>query len=401
MRRPRIRRQSIWRDWLNVVWPIFLCASLVLGLALVSRAQPTLGLVPAAPELRGTWLTNIDSEVLFSAPQTRSALERLKQLNFNTVYPTVYQGGYTLYPSRVAERTLGHRVDPHPGLQRRDMLLEVVRRGHQLGLSVLPWLEFGLMAPEVSTLAARHPDWLTQRQDGSQVVMEGKDRRVWLNPFHPGVQQFMVSLVDELAANYNIDGLQLDDHFGLPVELGYDPYTVQLYRRERGQLPPSDYRDPAWMRWRAEKLTALMRRIFYTLKRRRPRALMALSPNPWEFSYQNYLQDWRDWERRGLVEELIVQVYRSDLERFRLELGRPELQQAASHIPVGVGILAGLKNRLSPSEQIQAQVELARSSGLAGVSFFFYETLAQQDDTLKALFPTPASRPSLQSSPKP
>ena len=58
-------------------------------------------------EVRGVWLTNVDSDVLFSRDRLNNALQRLSRLNFNTVYPTVWIRGYTLYPSSVAERTVG------------------------------------------------------------------------------------------------------------------------------------------------------------------------------------------------------------------------------------------------------------------------------------------------------
>jgi len=40
-------------------------------------------------EVRGVWLTNVDSEVLFSSQNLKNALNRLNKLNFNTIYPTV------------------------------------------------------------------------------------------------------------------------------------------------------------------------------------------------------------------------------------------------------------------------------------------------------------------------
>ena len=61
----------------------------------------------ATAEIRGVWLTNIDSEVLFSKDNLRDGLRRLERLNFNTIYPTVWNGGYTLYPSEVAETNSG------------------------------------------------------------------------------------------------------------------------------------------------------------------------------------------------------------------------------------------------------------------------------------------------------
>ena len=389
--------------------PLWFVAVLSLGVAIAFLLRfPTAAIsqpstIPAS-ELRGVWLTNIDSDVLFSSTQLSDALQRLDRLNFNTVYPTVWNWGYTLYPSSVAQKIVGRAVDPEPGLNERDMLAEVVGRGHALGMSVIPWFEFGFMAPADSQLAVRHPEWLTQRRDGTQIVMEGQHERVWLNPFHPQVQQSIVDLISEIVANYDVDGIQLDDHFGLPVELGYDPHTVQLYQLEhQGKSPPDNPRDLEWIRWRSDKITEVMARVFAAVKARKPHAIVALSPNPQHFAYTNYLQDWFNWERRGLIEEILLQVYRSNLNDFISELKRPEVKMALSHIPVGVGILTGLKNYPVSTQQIQQQVREVRRQGFAGVSFFFYETLwnlakekpTERQSAFQSLFPKPAVRPGI------
>jgi uncharacterized lipoprotein YddW (UPF0748 family) len=63
------------------------------------------------------------------------------------------------------------------------------------------------------------------------------------------------------------------------------------------------------------------------------------------------------------------------LATFINELNQPALKLASQHIPVGIGILTGVKPKPVPMKQIQAQIEAVRKQGLAGVSFFFYETL--------------------------
>jgi uncharacterized lipoprotein YddW (UPF0748 family) len=388
------------RGWLWVLFGITVVLAVLLsgwsGFARIDIQQVKSSAFAASvpQEIRGVWLTNIDSDVLYSPDNLSQGLERLSRMNFNTVYPTVWNWGYTLYPSRVAEPVTGRKLDPYPGLQGRDILAEILEKAHEQDLTVIPWFEFGLMAPSYSVLAQRHPDWITQRQDGSTLFMQGRHPRVWLNPLHPEVQQFMVDLVTEVVTTYDVDGIQFDDHFGLPVEFGYDPHTLQQYQQEhQGQLPPVNDWDPEWVRWRANKITALMTRIFYAVKSRRPNCLISLSPNPWEFSYQFYLQDWRTWERLGFIEELIVQVYRSGLEGFIRELERPEVLEARSHIPVGIGILTGLKHQLAAMEQIQAQVNTVRDRQFAGVSFFFYESLGDRDLEFQVLFGEPAGRP--------
>ncbi|EFA74365.1 hypothetical protein CRD_00101 [Raphidiopsis brookii D9] len=68
-------------------------------------------------ESRGVWLTNIDSDVLFARERLKRSLKTLGKLNFNTVYPTVWNWGYTLYPSQIASRVIGKSLDPTPGLK--------------------------------------------------------------------------------------------------------------------------------------------------------------------------------------------------------------------------------------------------------------------------------------------
>ncbi|WP_044259363.1 glycoside hydrolase family 10 protein [Richelia intracellularis] len=332
--------------------------------------------VKQTTELRGVWLTNIDSNVLFQPNHLKNALKQLSKLNFNVIYPTVWNWGYTIYPSKIAESVTGISLHPEPGLKNRDVLKELIKEGNKHKLKVIPWFEFGFMAPANSQLAKKRPYWLTSRHDGSKIWKEGTHDRVWLNPFLPDVQDFIQNLIVEIVRKYDIDGIQFDDHFGLPSELGYDPYTVKIYKQEHsGKSPPIDPKDIEWVEWRANKITDFMERIFIAIKAERGDCIVSVAPNPQRFSYKYFLADWQRWERMGFLEDLVIQIYRNDMNVFIKELEQAEVKAAKSHIPVSIGILAGLKNKSVPIEQIQAQIKQVRNHKFSGVSLFFYETL--------------------------
>ena len=328
-------------------------------------------------EIRGVWLTNVDSDVMFSRDRLQTALDQLAELHFNTIYPTAWNWGYTVYPSATAQQAMGVAVDPRvPEWQDQDALTNAIDLGHQKGFTVIPWFEFGFMTTAESEIVTTHPDWITERQDGSQVWQDGIYQRRWLNPFKPEVQQFIQDLVLEIVTQHNADGIQFDDHLGLPVDFGYDDYTIQLYQQEhQGKSPSSNSDDPEWVRWRADKITAFMSRLFHAIKSADRNTLVSLSPNDYSFSYHHYLQDWQKWERQGLVEELILQVYSDDLDGFAAALARPEVQAAKAHIPVAIAILTGLKDLPVPIHQVEEQVWTVRDRHFAGVSLFFYESL--------------------------
>ncbi|MDV2993155.1 MAG: hypothetical protein N4J56_002809 [Chroococcidiopsis sp. SAG 2025] len=387
---------------------VILCCSSVTLIASPTPPKPNSN----SAEIRGVWLTNIDSDVLFKRDRLSQAIQTLHQLNFNTIYPTIWNWGYTLYPSSVAANTIGRSLDPTPGLQGRDILQEIVEQGHQQitpqgdrqRMGVIPWFEFGFMAPADSQLAKRYPQWLTRRRNHKEIWLEGKHKRVWLNPFHPEVQQFIQNLILEVVTKYDIDGIQFDDHFGLPSEFGYDPFTVNLYQQEhQGKKPPSDPQDSEWLHWRADKITAFLKQVFQAVKQQKPNCVISIAPNPQRVSYDLFLADWAEWDRQGLVEELVLQVYRNDLKVFLSELQYPEVQAARKHIPVGIGILSGLKGKYVPWGQIQNQVQVTRRHNFAGVSFFFYETLwnlakespKKRQLGFQKLFPLPGNRPNI------
>ncbi|MBD0268622.1 MAG: family 10 glycosylhydrolase [Cyanobacteria bacterium Co-bin8] len=393
---------------------------------------------PAAPgrETRGVWLTNIDSNVLFSRENLEAAVDRLAALNINTLYPVIWNWGYTLFPSRSAERELGVKQHLYgetstPQLEAaqadRDMLQELIELGHARGMKVIPWFEFGFMAPDNYVLERRHPDWFTQKRvevpetplipsilqrlpgveaapppPDPRIWLEGNVLpRLWLNPFHPQAQKFLLELTNDVMSNYDVDGFQVDDHLGLPVEFGYDPYTINLYKSEHeGNAPPDDYANAEWVRWRANKISDFMGQIHKLVKARKPGAVVSVSPNPYPFSYVNYLQDWPEWQRRGIIDELIVQIYRDDQNRFIWELNKPSIEEARRRISTSVGLLSGLRAKPVNMTWLRAQIDAVRDRNFAGVSFFFYETLwigpegpQQRADGFKEAFPNVVSRP--------
>ncbi|PSN11400.1 hypothetical protein C7293_24400 [filamentous cyanobacterium CCT1] len=434
--------------------------------AWVAQAQ-----TPAVPsplrEMRGVWLTNVDSQVLFSTEALQSAVNRLADLNFNTIYPVVWNYGHTLYPSATAKRELGvsqHLMGdlraPGPASESdRDMMQEAIEFGHARGMAVVPWFEFGFMAPAEYELYRRHPDWFTQKQPEAVsavpkaggkpttspklstleqpkandlarekhradqwiaqvdeflpddvpladpgIWMEGNViPRRWMNPFHPQVQKFQLELINDLVTNYEVDGFQFDDHLGLPVDFGYDPFTINLYRAEHGgQAPPSDPQDAEWMAWRANKISDFLAEVYKLVKARRPNAVVSISPNPYPFAYTNYLQDWPTWVNRGIVDELVIQVYRSDQNRFMWEMNKPSIQAARRRIPVSIGILSGLRAAPVKMDFITNQMAAVRDRAYSGMSFFFYESLwispppetaNQRVEQLQQAFASPATRP--------
>jgi uncharacterized lipoprotein YddW (UPF0748 family) len=329
---------------------------------------------------KAVWLTNVDSQVMNSRKNLAVGLSRLAELGFNTIYPAVWQRGYTLYPSEVARELTGSAVLPNSLFVGRDLLSEIIELAQPLNIRVIPWFEYGLMVlprlPPVgkpTTIVVQHPDLLLLDDRGNSQRIKGAsntlDPNAWLNPIHDRVRKFMVDLIADVVCRYPVDGIQLDDHFSFPVELGYDLFTQQLFKQQH---------QANWHEWRGLQLTQLLKQIVCSVRSIRPDCIISISPNPLGFSKSRYLVDWRQWCDLGLVDELVLQVYRDDLGAFERELSKAEVRSTKTKIPTLIGILTGLRTKPISTGLIQAQVNLTIANQFAGYSCFFYETLLHE-----------------------
>ncbi|MDJ0729383.1 MAG: family 10 glycosylhydrolase [Crocosphaera sp.] len=393
-----MRWSVFYQSWRFILKSRFLQLFLTTFFSVLLLSHPIFAFSPPKTEIRGVWLTTNDTETLLDQPKLEEAIAQLSRLNFNTVYPVVWNSGYTLYPSAIAEKK-GIQPFVPKGFQGQDPLTDLIAKAHNQGLLVLPWFEFGFMAPPSSELAKKHPQWLTQKRDGTKTTISAAGEVVWLNPFRPEVQKFITSLVLEVMDLYDVDGIQFDDHLSLPSELGYDQYTINLYKQETEKDPPFNPKDEAWLKWRADKLTAYVSQLNQAIKAKKSNAIFSVSPNPYDTAYRGHLQDWLTWVRQNIIDEVVIQVYRPDLASFIKQLEKPEIKEIRQKIPTGIGILTGLRNRQIEMEFIQEKVLAAKQHGL-GVSFFFYDSLwnyapeskTERQEKFLALFPYPAER---------
>lgn len=387
---------SSWRHSLKCLFPFLVLISF-LTVLVVNSFTPAIAQLPRQ-EIRGVWITNNDFATLRDRNKVQDTVSQLRRLNFNTIYPVVWNSGYVMYPSALA-KSMGIQPFVLRGADGHDILADLINQAHRQGLLVVPWFEFGFMTPETSELALNYPNWLTQKRDGSQTSISAAGEVAWLNPFHPEVQQFITNLVMELVTQYNIDGIQFDDHMSLPYEFGYDKYTVGLYTQETQNRAPTNPQEPEWVRWRADKITEFMVSLNEAVKERKPDAIFSVSPNYYDFAYKFHLQDWLTWVRLNIVDELIMQVYRPNLQSFIETISRPEIQESQQKIPTGIGIMAGLRNSPVPMQQIKSQVRAVQERGL-GVAFFYLESLwnsapepaKERLAGFQAFFPSPALR---------
>lgn len=332
--------------------------------------------VPQPAERRAVW--DHDALGWYPGDWNRSCAT-LAEAGLTAVFPNLMWAGKAHYPSRHV---------PGSGSLKRygDQARQCTEAARRHGLEVHAWVVCWNLenAPRVFTDRMRREKRLQQSASGQE--------KVWLCPHHPDNRTYMADAIRELAAAYPVQGIHLD-YIRLPgADHCFCPLSRKAFEAHMGHAVPSwphavrgeGALATAWMRWRAERMTAFVQRIRSSLNAIRPGIqLSAAVYRQYPSCRDSIGQDWGQWVRQGLVDFVCPMNYTEDLANFRAEVGGYQnLPGARGRILPGIGVTAG-ESRLSP-DQVLDQITAARTAGTPGfILFDLNHTLRR--DTLPVL----------------
>jgi hypothetical protein len=172
----------------------------------------------------------------------------------------VSEVGLCFYPSKIGP--------VHAALKGRDFFGEVVERGHRHGLNVLGYVSF--MYDNMSY--QNHPDWRIRPEAGDDQLLEGPEGRYGVVCPNSPYRDYATALVKEVASNYDIEGMFLDQIFWPAV--CYCPYCSARFWREYNNEPPRivDWDDPTWRHFqdmRDQSIIDLVQAAYRAIKQAR------------------------------------------------------------------------------------------------------------------------------------
>lgn len=336
-------------------------------------------------EIRGTWITTTNSNVLDKRENIQKAMEFLARTGFNVVFPVVWNNGSTNYPSQVIKKLTNIEINPR--FQGRDPLQEIIEEAKKVNIAVIPWFEYGFMSSYLAKggkILEKQKDWAARDINNQDLI---KNDFYWLNSLDIQVQEFLLNLFLEVIKKYDIAGIQGDDHFiALPSEGGYDPKTIARYQQEFKRQPPNNFKDPEWLKWRADILSQYLNRFHREIIKVNPNIIISMSPSVFPWSYENYLQDSLTWVNWRLVDLIHPQVYREDIKLYQSEITRITQSQFTkeqlSQLIPGISIYRKQPYYLMKPEELITAIETNRNLGIKGEILFYYEGLRQNNDAL-------------------
>jgi len=339
------------------------------------------------PEIRAIWLDRGSIVNARSETDLAKIFDQLAQAGINTVFFETLNAGYPIYPSRIAPTQ-------NPLVQGWDPLKAAVQLAHERGMELHAWVWvfaagnqrhnslLNLPANYPGPVLAAHPDWAMYDNQGS--LFDPRSGKVFLDPANEEVRRYLMDLFDEIASNYEVDGIQFD-YIRYPFQdpaanqtYGYGKAARQQFRALAGVdplriSPRSREQWQKWTQFRTQQIDSFVATAAQRLRAKRPELIVsaAVFPFPQSERLEKLQQNWEDWAQRGDVDLLVPMTYALDTNR---------LQQIAQVLFSGSRLSSTLMvpgiRLLNLSDVVAIdQIQLLRDSPVSGYSLFAFENL--------------------------
>ncbi len=297
---------------------------------------------------RAIWVTRFDYK---TRDDVTTIVDRCKSAGFNTILFQVRGNATAFYPSSFEPwgEQLGG-VDP--GF---DPLQTAIAAAHGQGMRIAAWMNvmpawWGKDPPkDPGQVCNQHPDWLWVDQHGAKQPLSNKFY-VSLNPCLPAVRHYIVGVLRDVVARYDLDELHLD-YLRFPNEqppgepdrskLDYprDATTLGLFQADTGKKPDAD--PAAWKQWRTEQVSNLLRDIRHMMRETKPSVELSAAVGVVPENALSNFQDTETWLAENLLDVVYPMNYTRDFSTFDQHVASWKKTAKGHYVVMGVSLESG------------------------------------------------------------
>jgi uncharacterized lipoprotein YddW (UPF0748 family) len=267
----------------------------------------------AHDEVVGVWISFIELQTAFAANSENpeesfrtnfaEMMENCKNLGINTVFVHVRGHGDAYYKSELFPwaRQITGTIGSDPGF---DPLRIMIEEARVRNISFRAWLNpMRLMSDaDIRAVSASHPDlpvsrWYRGSENGTHIVQV--DGHWYLNPAYADVRTLIAHGAAEILANYDVDGIHIDDYF-------YPPNIGASF--DSAAFAAGSFTDLA--AFRLDNTTQMVQQLYNTVKNAGKTALFGISPQGNIQNCYDIYADVRKWaSQAGYCDYIAPQLY--------------------------------------------------------------------------------------------
>jgi uncharacterized lipoprotein YddW (UPF0748 family) len=321
---------------------------------------------PVSGEFRAFWCHSAFGVEGLSWDQ---AIERLATNGFTAILPNLLWGGLAYYPSTVLP------MAPEVA-SKGDQVTECLAACRKHGLQIHVW--------KVNWNLGRAPkDFVEKmRREGRLQANSRGQEEPWLCPSHPDNQKLETESMVEVARRYPVDGIHFDYIRYPDGDHCYCAGCRERFARATGgavnRWPQDVLRDgprhQAWLDWRREHITGVVRAVSQQARAVRPKIkLSAAVFRNWPRDRDEVGQDWKLWCERGYLDFVCPMDYTASDAQFGNWVKHQ--RDWAGKTPCYPGIGAWV---MTP-DRVIGQIQITRQNDTRGFVVFNYDAGAARD----------------------
>lgn len=237
-------------------------------------------------------------------------IKKIKEANFNIIYPEVFRRGYAIFPNKIAQ------IDDKFKKVDFDVFEYITQEAHKNNIEVYPWIwTFRVKSPLWGdSFLKRYPDLVARREK-----YRFEDREpLFLSPSDPRARALILSLIKKIIVDYKIDGMLLD-YIRYDETLPDDILTMQNFRKyyfeKHKKNPPNkivqgDFEFLELQLWRENQITEMVKNVKKLFATNRPKAKLGVAVFRNEQQTRLLkMQDWRYWANNKYIDFVCPMLY--------------------------------------------------------------------------------------------
>ena len=343
-------------------------------------------------EIRAIWLDRGTIVKTRSPEELAELFDRMAQAGINTVFFETVNSGYTIYPSKIAPQQ-------NPLIRGWDPLEAAIELAHERDMELHAWVWtfaavnqrhntiLNLPQDDLGPILSRYPDWAITDKKGDR--FHYSSGKAFLDPANPGVRRYLTLLLEEIATEYDVDGIHLD-YIRYPFQsptaehtYGYGLSSRRQFQALTGVDPIElDVGDSLWNQWtefRIQQIDSFVESVSRRLNQQRPDLILstAVFPMPRQERINKIQQHWEEWVREEWIDLLVPMTYALETEQLQT-LTRPLFEEFSDGKAL---LLPGIRLLNVPDVVAVDQMQLLRGMSAEGYALFaaenFRPSLAQ------------------------
>ena len=272
-------------------------------------------------EFKGVWLRPTEK----TRGEISRTLDKVKKYGIETVFLETYYQGKTIFPSTTFEKYGVQKQRNEYANVDFDPLQVWVEEAHKRGLKLYVWFETFYAGPENPmnnplNVISVYPKWanITKMKYNSPtpVASISEHNGYFLDPANPEVQEYLLSLLEEIITKYQPDGINLD-YIRYPQSIsanfagyemsnwGYTEYARNEFKNAMN-IDPIDvkYDTPqwdAWAKYRQNKVTSFVFKAKQLTSKYKIPLTAVIFPDRFK-SMEVKMQDWKTWSDNNYID---------------------------------------------------------------------------------------------------